>query len=280
MIDYWRLIRPRIVAMVLATMLVAALTAAPETPDWRTLFHALLGTAGVIAGAIAFNARLESHADAKMPRTADRPIPSGRLTQGQVTTFALSATIFGLTYLVVFTNPQLVAIAVLSWLLYVAAYTPLKSRTIWQTPVGAVAGAMPVLLGAAAAGSPFSPLAWCLFAIVTFWQFPHSMAVAWLFRREFAAAEIRVATVVDATGRAAGRLALAGAIALVPFSVLPAVLSLAGWSYGLVAAVLSLVYLEFSRRFAIAPQDRAARRLLRMSLIYLPTLLATMWIFA
>jgi protoheme IX farnesyltransferase len=279
MIDYWRLIRPRIVAMVLATMLVAALTAAPETPDWRTLFHALLGTAGVIAGAIAFNARLESHADAKMPRTADRPIPSGRLTQGQVTTFALSATIFGLTYLVVFTNPQLVAIAVLSWLLYVAAYTPLKSRTIWQTPVGAVAGAMPVLLGAAA-GSPFSPLAWCLFAIVTFWQFPHSMAVAWLFRREFAAAEIRVATVVDATGRAAGRLALAGAIALVPFSVLPAVLSLAGWSYGLVAAVLSLVYLEFSRRFAIAPQDRAARRLLRMSLIYLPTLLATMWIFA
>lgn len=267
-------------AMVLATMLVSAWTAARTTPDRVALVHTLLGTAGVIAGAIAFNARLESRADAKMPRTADRPLPSGRLTPSQVTAFAVSATTVGLVYLAVFTTPQLVGLAALSWLFYVAAYTPLKSRTIWQTPVGAVAGAMPVLLGAAAVGLPFSPLAWCLFAIVAFWQFPHSMAVAWLYRRDFAAAEIRVATVVDATGRAAGRLALLGALALVPLGVLPTVLSLARWPYGLVAAALSLIYFEFSRRFAAAPQDGAARGLLRMSLIYLPILLAALWVFA
>jgi heme o synthase len=280
MIDYWRLIRPRIVAMVLVTMLVSALIATKATPDRLTIIHALLGAAALIAGAIAFNARLESRSDAKMLRTADRPLPAGRLTPGQVTGFAVSATLFGLIYLAVFTNRQFVGLAVFSWLFYVAAYTPLKLRSIWQTPVGAVAGAMPVLLGAAAVGAPFSPLAWCLFAIVALWQLPHSMAIAWIFRHEFASADIRVATVVDSTGRAAGRLALASAIALVPFSVLPAVLSLAGWPYGLMAAMLSVIYLEFSRRFAVAPQDDAARRLLGMSLIYLPSVLAAMWIFA
>lgn len=278
MSDYWRLIRPRIVAMVLAAMLVAAWIAAENPPDRLAVFHALLGSAGVIVGAIAFNQRLESRSDAKMPRTADRPLPSGRLTDRQVTRFAVLATLAGLGYLAVFGSPQLVGLALLSWIFYVAAYTPMKRRSIWQTPVGAVAGAMPVLLGAAAVDAPGSRLAWCLFGIVFFWQFPHSMAIAWLYRQEFASAAVRVATVVDATGRTAGKLALWGAVLLLPVSVLPAFLSLADWGYGVEAAILGLIYLGLSMRFYSAPSDGNARRLLRMSLLYLPILLVLLLI--
>jgi heme o synthase len=277
--DYWRLLRPGIVALVLAAMLVSAWTATEKTPDRLALFHALLGTAGVIVGAIAFNQRIESRSDAEMPRTADRPLPAGRLTDRQATRFAVLATRAGLAYLAIFGTPLLTALALLSWIFYVAAYTPLKRRTVWQTPVGAVAGAMPVLLGAAAVDAPGSRLAWCLFAIVFFWQFPHAMAIAWLYRREFASAEVRVATVVDATGRTAGRFALWGAILLLPASVLPALLSLARWEYGATAAVLGLLYLGLSMRFVRAPNDGAARWLLRMSLLYLPLLLAMLMLY-
>ncbi len=279
MSDYWRLLRPRIVALVLAAMLVSAWTAAEQTPNRLALFHALLGAAGVIAGAIAFNQRLEFRSDAKMPRTAGRPLPSGRLSNRHVTWFAVLATIAGLAYLAVFCSTRLAGLALLSWIFYVAAYTPLKTRSVWQTPVGALAGAMPVLLGAAAVDAPGSRLAWCLFGIVFFWQFPHSMAIAWLYRREFAAAEVRVATVVDATGRTAGRLAVAGAALLLPVGLLPALISLARWEYGATAAVLGLVYLWLALRFISAPSDATARRLLRMSLIYLPILLAMLLFF-
>jgi heme o synthase len=278
-IDYWRLIRPRIVAMVLAAMSVSAWTAAEKTPDWLVLFHALLGTLGVIAGAIAFNQRIESGSDAKMPRTAGRPLPSGSLTPRQVTRFAVLATIFGLVYLAVFGNPLLAGLALLSWIFYVAAYTPMKKRSLWQTPVGAMAGAMPMLLGAAAVESLGSRLAWCLFGIMFFWQFPHSMAIAWLYRREFATAEVRVATVVDATGRTAGVLAVVGAALLLPIGLLPAFLSLARWEYAIIAGVLGLIYLRQSVQFYKWPCDANARRMLGMSLFYLPILLVILLIF-
>jgi heme o synthase len=273
MIAYWHLIRPPIVAMVLAAMAVSAWTAAEKTPDPFWLFNALAGTAGVIVGAIALNQRLERRSDSKMPRTADRPLPSGRLTVGQVTCFGLFATLLGVAYLAVFGSALLVGLAALSWLFYVAAYTPMKRRSLWQTPVGAVAGAMPVLLGAAAVDAPGSTIAWCLFAIVFFWQFPHSMAIAWLYRREFAEAEVRVASVVDPSGRAAGGLALVGSVFLLPCSVLPAFLSLASWKYGLLAGILSLAYLGLSLHFFRRPNDGTARWLLRFSLVYLPAVL-------
>lgn len=265
--------------MVLAAMLVSAWTAAAKTPDAIALLHALMGTAGVIVGAIAFNQRLESRSDAKMPRTAGRPLPAGRLSKRQTTRFAVLATLAGLGYLAVFGSWPLAGLAFLSWLFYVAAYTPMKSRSIWQTPVGAVAGAMPVLLGATAVHALENRWAWCLFGIVFLWQFPHSMAIAWLYRREFAAAEVRLATVVDASGRTAGFFALGGAMMLLPISILPAFLSLADWKYGAAAAVLGLVYAWYSLRFSFAPSEETARRLLRMSLVYLPMLLALVLFF-
>jgi protoheme IX farnesyltransferase len=269
-IEYWRLIRPRIVGLVLAAMLVSAWTASETVPRCPPLLHALLGSAGVIVGAVAFNQRMECRSDSKMARTADRPLPSGRLTTGQVTRFGVLATLAGSMYLAVFGNFILLSLAILSWIFYVAAYTPMKKRSVWQTPVGAVAGAMPVLLGAAAVDAVESRLAWCLFGLVFLWQFPHSMAIAWLYRHEFAAAEVRVASVIDDSGRTAGRLAILGAALLLPESILPAFLSLTCWEYGVIAGILGIAYLWFSIRFYLAPTDQTARRLLRMSLVYLP----------
>ena len=234
-------------AMVLLAMTAAAWVAGGKMPDWK-LLHALAGTAGVIAGAVALNQRLESPSDAKMARTLDRPLPSGRLSKWQVTRFGVLASLMGFIYLGCGSDPVVVALAAFSWCLYVCAYTPLKSISLWQTPVGAAAGAMPILLGAAAVGKPLSPVAIVLFGVVFFWQFPHSMAIAWLYRHQFAAAEVKVATVVDPSGETAGRLAVAGAVALLPVSLLPLCCSSAGAGYATCALLLGIIYLGCAAR--------------------------------
>jgi heme o synthase len=279
-IDYWRLARPRIVALVLLAMAVSAwMTAAPR-PSWILLTHALCGTALVIVGAIALNQRLECTGDAKMPRTAGRPLPAGRLSSRQVTTFGLMATALGLAYLAIAAGPMLTVLAAIGWLAYVGLYTPLKSRSAWQTPIGAAAGAMPVLLGAAVGGQPLSPWAMVLFAIVFFWQFPHSMAIAWRYRSQFAAAGVKVAAVTDPTGRTAGLLALLGAAALLPVSLISLALAQASMVCGYAVLFLDAIYLAASISFARHPDDQTARRLLIASLLYLPTILAVFFAWA
>jgi protoheme IX farnesyltransferase len=190
--DYWRLIRPRIVAMVLFAVAISAWTAGGQPVEWTVLLHALLGPGLLISGAISLNQRIELRGDSKMGRMVGRPLPSGSLSAGQVTCFGMIASAAGMTYLVlfsvVFSQPLLAVFAAVNWVVYVLTYTPLKSRSVWQTPVGAIAGALPMLLGAAAVGAASSPMALSLFAITYFWQFPHSMAIAWLYREQFAAA--------------------------------------------------------------------------------------------
>ncbi len=273
--DYWKLVRPRILLLVLFSMGAAAWTSGTQ-PPWTELAHALVGTALVIAGAVALNQRLEVRSDAQMPRTAARPLPTGRLTQRQVTGFGLLVSAGGFGYLVLTSYPQVVGLAFGSWVLYVFIYTPLKSRTAWQTPVGAVAGAMPVLIGASVAQATTSPVALCLFGIVCLWQFPHAMAIAWLYREEFASAEMKLATVVDPSGRAAALLAVLGAAGLVPVSLIPALASLTDWRYGAVAALLGAMYFVSAICFLHRRTDNTARWLLRASLIYLPVLFATL----
>lgn len=272
MTDYWQLLRPRIVAMVLLAMAVAAWISGEQPPDWSELLHALFGTALVIIGAIALNQRLESRGDAKMPRTAGRPLPAERLTDRQATVFGLAASVAGLGHLWYWSHAGVLAVAVASWLLYVCAYTPLKSRTMWQTPLGALAGAMPVLLGAAVVHAPMSPMAMTLFAVVFFWQFPHAMAIAWLYRDQFADAGIRLATVVDASGRIAGTLALLGAVVLLPASLAPLGFAAPSWPYATAALLLGAVYLACAGRFMHDRNDTTARWLLRASIVYLPLL--------
>jgi protoheme IX farnesyltransferase len=274
--DYWKLVRPRILLLVLFSMAAAAWVSGEPAPSWPELAHALLGTGLVIAGAVALNQRLEVRSDAQMPRTAGRPLPTGRLTKRQVTVFGLVVSGSGFVYLVLTSHAQVVGLALASWLVYVLIYTPLKSRTVWQTPVGAVAGAMPVLIGASVAQQATSPMAWSLFGIVCLWQFPHAMAIAWLYREEFASAEVKLAAVVDPTGRTAGALAVLGAAGLVPLSLIPPLASWADWRYGAVAALLGAVYLGAAIGFLRRRNDGTARWLLRASLAYLPILLAAL----
>jgi len=274
--EYLRLVRPRIVGMVLLAMGVAAYAtpAAPDDlPPWHVVLHALLGTALVIAGAVALNQRIERRGDASMARTASRPLPAGRLRDAQVTRFGLLLTGVGLVWLAVLCEPAVTALAAASWAVYVLVYTPLKSRSAWQTPVGAAAGAMPVLLGAAAAGALWTPTAAGLFGIVFFWQLPHSMAIARLYREQFAAAGVKLATTTDPSGAAAGWIAVLGATALLGMSVVPFLLGRAGWAFLTAAVVLGAGYLLAAGRFLAVRDERSARWLLTASLLYLPAVL-------
>lgn len=276
MTQHWRLVRPGLLATILFSMLVAAVTTGREVPPWTLLAHSLIGTGLVIAGAVAMNQRLEKRSDARMARTAGRPLPARQLTTRQVTGFAVVCSLAGMVYLVVLAPGMVTLMAGFSWALYVLVYTPLKRVTLLQTPVGAVAGAFPILLGAATAEAIEASMAWALFGVVFFWQFPHTMSVAWIYRREYASGGVRVATVVDPSGRLAGRLALVGAACLFPVSLVPWILCLVGPAFAIAALLSGLAHLALAARFAWQPNDATARALWRVSLVHLPLLLVAL----
>lgn len=276
--QYWRLIRPGLLALVLFSMTVAALTAGQSLPEWPRLLHALAGTALVIVGAGAINQRIEWRSDAKMDRTAGRPLPSREMTPSWVATFGAAASMAGTAYLAVAVDATVAALAAGSWGVYVLIYTPLKSRTAWQTPVGALAGAMPMLMGAATADALGEPAAMGLFALVFCWQFPHTMAIAWIYRRQYAAAGVQVASVVDPSGRLAGRLAVGGAVCLLAVSLLPWMFASAGVGFAALAVFSGSVHIVFALRFLRQANDATARALWRAALVHLPLLLlAGLW---
>ncbi len=275
--DYWVLVRPRILALVLVTVGVSAFSTAEYPFPHRALLHAVVGTGLLTAGALALNQWWEVHSDSQMARTAPRPLPAGRVSSRRGGWFGLGLSLLGMGYLAVaHGGTALLAVAGAGWLAYLCAYTPLKTRTPWQTPVGAAAGAIPVLIGAAAVDTLKSPLAWNLFGILYSWQLPHAMAVAWLYRQQFAAAGIKLAPVVDPGGRSAGTLACAAAAATWMLGIVPAVLFSAGWGYAIASFVLGLGYFATALWFAMRTDERAARWLLRASLIYLCLLLAAL----
>lgn len=281
--DWWVLLRPRILAMVLLAMCVAA----AGTPRTKPVGHvvAALGAAGlVVAGAMVLNQRIERASDALMARTASRPLPAGQLSAGPVTIFGLGLSLLGVGVLWLLGNAMLVLLAALGWMVYLLVYTPLKFRSAWQTPVGALAGALPVLLGAAAAGSPFGAPAMLLFGMLFCWQLPHAMAIAWLNREQFAAAGIKLAGTANTAGRTPAWLATAGTLGLVGLWLAAAATSpgvrapgaLAGPIAGIACSVAFLVSaLQFLRQGSNA----AARRLLWASLVYLPLALV-LWLIS
>lgn len=271
--DYWQLARPGILAMVLLAMLVAMLTVGPAVPPVPVVLNALVGAALVVAGALAMNQLVESPSDARMVRTCLRPLATGRISRRRAAVFGVTASLGGMLYLALTVNTAMVLAAVVSWVVYVWVYTPLKLITPWQTPVGAIAGAMPVVLGAAAAWQPFGWLGWNLFAIVYFWQFPHAMAIAWLYRDQFAGAGIRLAGITDPSGRLVGTIALVGAAILLPVALVPLVLQACEPAYALVAAVVCLGYLLCAVWFRWSPSAATARWMLRYSLVCLLALL-------
>ena len=276
--DYLELTKPRIASMVLVTVTVAALVADWGPPSGWLLLHTLLGTALVAASASALNQWIERDVDAQMPRTADRPLPAGRLTARQVLVFGAVTIVLGTLYLTVAVNLLTAGLGLLTWVTYVWIYTPLKLRTSANTAVGAVAGALPVLMGWSAVGQPLSLPAFTLFLIVFLWQFPHFMAIAWIYRHQYAAAGMQMLPVVDPSGVRSGSQAVVTALVLLPVSLLPAVLGLAGEVYFVWALLLGLAQLACAVMFLVRLDETSARRLLAASLIYLPAVMVLLLI--
>ena len=271
--DYLELTKPRIAVLELVTVTMAAFTASWSVPDLGLLAWLLLGTTLVASGASAFNQWLEIATDARMPRTADRPLPAGRISARQAFTFGFVTTVSGALVLAYQVNLTTAALGLATWFLYVVVYTPLKRITPLNTVVGAVAGAIPVLMGWAAVDVHLGLPAAALFMIVFLWQFPHFMAIAWLYRDDYARGGMKMATVVDPTGRSAARQSFFAALALIPVSLLPAMLHSAGPMYFAWAALLGTLQLGCAAWFLLDQNERTARVLLRATLIYLPSLL-------
>lgn len=271
--DYVELTKPKIAVLELVTVAVGGCVASWNAPECWPLAHAILGTALVAASASALNQWIERSRDGRMARTADRPLPAGRLGSGEVLALAAIAGAAGFVYLAVAVNLLTALLGFATWFLYVGVYTPLKARTPLNTVVGAVAGALPVLMGWTAVGGRLGLSAATLFLIVFLWQFPHFMAIAWIYRHQYAEAGMRMLPVVDPSGRRAGAQAVAAALALVPVSLVPAVVSFAGPMYFAWALALGVGQLGCAGLFFYRRNDLTARVLLRASLVYLPTLL-------
>ena len=272
--DYAELAKPEVSSLVLASTLVGFYLGARGTLDWVLLAHALVGTGLVAGGTGAFNQLLEREDDARMRRTAGRPLPARRLEPGAALRFAALLSAGGILYLALLVNGLASLLAFATWASYLFLYTPLKKRTTWCTAVGAFPGAMPPLIGWAAARGTLDPQAWVLYAILFLWQFPHFLSIAWMYREDYARGGIVMLPVVDPAGTATGRQIVAYALALLPVGVMPTFLGMAGPVYFLGALLLSLGFLWFSIRAARSHSNLHAKHLLHASVAYLPLLFA------
>ena len=266
------LTKPRLNLLVLVTTIAGLYLAAPAGVPMAILLHTLVGTALVAGGAAALNQVWERDTDGLMRRTRSRPVPSGRLRSIEGLWFGMLLSIGGLVELAVAVNLTSAAVAALTLASSVLVYTPLKRRTSLATLVGAVPGALPPVIGWAAATGDVTLPALVLFGIVFFWQMPHFLAIAWLYRDDYAAAGIPLLPVLEPDGRRTGRQALLYAAALWPVSLMPTLVGLAGGAYITAATILGLMLIALSASFARERSTDAARRLFLFSIIYLPLL--------
>jgi protoheme IX farnesyltransferase len=246
--------------------------AAPAGVPLALLAHALVGTALVAGGAAALNQALEHETDSLMRRTRQRPIPGGRLRVAEGTWFGVLLSAAGLIELTWKVNPLAAAVAAATLASYVFVYTPLKRRTSLSTLVGAVPGALPPVIGWAAATGTISFPAIVLFGIVFLWQMPHFLAIAWLYRDDYSHAGIPLLPVLEPDGRRTGQQALLYAAALWPVSLLPAAAHIAGAPYSVVAMLLGFGLIALSARFARERTTKTAKNLFLYSIVYLPLL--------
>jgi len=253
----------------------------------RGLLDTLIGIALVSAGASALNESIERKTDARMLRTANRPLAAGRISLAHGIFLGLACVIGGGTWLALHTNLVTGTLTLITAFTYVAVYTPLKRYTSLATFIGAFPGAMPPLLGWTAARGRIEWPAVALFAVLFVWQFPHFMAIAWLYRDDYARAGIRMLPVVQPDGKSTVIEALVYAVLMIPVSLAPVFLHMTGVAYGMIAACLGLVYLGYTIRFSRITSAKSmiesrmyARDLLKVSVIYLPLLLTTMMLNA
>jgi protoheme IX farnesyltransferase len=284
--DYAELTKLRVTALIVLTAwcgyFFGAHKASLSCWSWG-LVHSLLGIGLVSSGTAALNEVMEYRVDARMRRTAQRPIPAGRMSLPHATAVGVVAAVGGSTYLAIFTNPLTGLLTLLTSVVYLAAYTPLKRVSPVCTFVGAFPGAMPGVLGWTAVRGRLEWGALVLFAILFVWQFPHFFSIAWLYREDYARGGVRMLPVVEEEGRSTARRILAYSVALVPVSVLPTVMGMAGRIYFVGAIALGFTLLYFGVRLAFldlplasAPSKLRARYVLQATVIYLPLLFALM----
>ncbi|HEY5883757.1 MAG TPA: heme o synthase [Pyrinomonadaceae bacterium] len=273
---YAELTKPRITFLIVLTSAAGFALASPGAVNFPALLSAMFGIALLSSGIATLNQYIERDLDCLMRRTADRPLPSGKLHPNEALIFGWTLTIVAEVYLALVVNPlsALLGLTVIAG--YLFAYTPLKTRTTLSTMVGAFPGAVPPLIGWAAARAEIGLEAWVLFAILFLWQFPHFLAIAWMYREDYGRAGILMLPVVEPEGRVTAQQIIVYTVLLVPVSLLPALLGTSGKIYFVGAIVLGLLFLYSSIRAAISKSRQEAKRLLLASVIYLPLLFILM----
>lgn len=271
--DYRQMSRPRIVVMSAAAIAAGFVLGSPISVSLPTLVWSIFGICCLVAASSVLNQVIESDSDANMNRTQSRPVSSGRMSRLEGAVYGVILSLTGTFVLAQYVNQLTAVSALLTMLSYVLLYTPLKRLSVLCTTVGAVPGAMPAVLGWFAAGRDPGFEALALFAIFFVWQFPHFLAIGWIYREEYEAAGLKMLPSYTDGGRRAGWIALIYAIGFVPVSCMPRFVGLAGTSYLCAAAVLSLGYLWLTSRFFLERSHQRARQLMVGSLICLPVLL-------
>jgi heme o synthase len=273
---YITLTKPDVTFLVVITAVAGFYLGSRGPLDWRLLFPALAGTLLVAGGTAALNQYIERDMDATMRRTAARPLPAGILQPREVLVFGLGAVSVGCLWLLLAVNWLSATLALTTSLLYLGLYTPLKTRTPLATAVGAIPGALPPMIGWAAARGSLSREAWILFAILFFWQFPHFLAIAWMYREDYARAGIRMLPVIDRSGDKTFHQIVTMSAILVPVSLLPAVVGIASIHYFFVALMLGMILLQVSLWAARRRTNARAKCLMHATVAHIPLLLGFM----
>lgn len=275
---YLELTKPRLSFMSVITAMVGYLAAVPYSYwDWKRTLLVVLGTALCAGGVAALNMWMESDTDAKMQRTAGRPIPAGIIAPGSAFVVGWLLCIAGLAVLFRLVNGYSAFIALATIVAYLAIYTPAKRWSRWNTEFGAISGALPPMIGWAAAGRSNPGLGWSLFAILFTWQLPHFFSLAWTYRKDYAAVGMPMLSVIDPSGTKISRWTFIWTVLLVAASALPTLLGYCTWYYFAVAMALGLWFLHAAFHFLNpATRETIARRLFHISIAYLPLLLAAL----
>ena len=270
---YAELTKLRIGIMVLFTFCVAGVLAAGLSVDLLTLFYATIGMFLIAGSGNAMNMYLERYTDFLMPRTANRPLPAQKLSSMEVVLFAVVCLAVSVVIFFTLVNWQTAVCGIATWILYVWVYTPLKRVTPLNTEVGAIPGAMPILMGALATTGTVNSITWSFFLVLLIWQFPHFMAIAWMYRKQYEMGGLKMITVTDPSGKKAGRKAVVLCLVMIALSLLPALTfstTVHSVLFVVTALLISWPYLKASIQFSNNRTDQTARKLLKASVLYLP----------
>ncbi|HZR78555.1 MAG TPA: heme o synthase [Chthoniobacterales bacterium] len=274
--DLMELVKARLTLLVLLTTAVGFYLGAQGAVDWRALLHTVLGTAAAAAGAAALNQWWEHKLDALMQRTQARPVPAGRMPPKEALIIGTVLAVFGVAYLAFLCNALSAVLAAITIIVYIFAYTPLKLVSTFNTALGAVPGALPPMIGWAAARGTLDAGAWMLFAIMFFWQLPHFFAIAWMYRDDYARAGFQMISSDDRTGERSASQSVFFCMILFVVAGLPAFIRMANVFYLLAELILGGAFIAVAMRFLKTRTRSNARRLFIASIIYLPLLLGAL----